>query len=537
VKRLLLVIFLLLPGATGATDVFPIQEVADVVLNGSYEQDNIGLHLDAGGDINGDGLMDFLLGTDHSVRVDGDPNVQWGYIIMGATDLPPVIELGDPPPGSVTIRGGGFTSARLTVAGLGDFNGDGYDDAIFGDLGASPGGLVRAGQAFILYGTAELPAYFELADPQLPGVMVSGYRTRGFLGYSVAGAGDVNADGFTDAIIGSPATDTSGTLVEAFIIFGGTDVPRELTANGLSEYGVRLVGREFGDTFGASVAGAGDLNRDGFADVAVGAFSETNITGEYAVIIYGARDLPSLIDIAALGNRGVLIYGPHIDDSFGLHVSGAGDVNDDGYDDMLIGAHRAWPNDLEDAGQAYLIFGGPGLPGEIHAATLDGFGLVINGTDRREELGSAVASAGDVNHDGICDFCVATFDSRMHIIFGDDDLRNHSVVSPIESFDRVTIVDWWNPLNPLGLGFANVGDVNDDGADDLLTGDFGVSPNGKFVAGSAYLIYGSDRFRSMRQKVDLNHDGLVDSKDLFIFSREWMKDLSGKSGVPEAGEQ
>jgi len=253
--KLFLIPGLFFPLAAGATDVFQIQDVADVVLNGSYEQDNIGLWLDAGGDINGDGLMDFLLGTDHSVRVDGDPNVQWAYIIMGATDFPGTIELGDPPPGNVTIKGGGGSSARLTVAGLGDFNGDGYDDALFGDLGASPGGYVRAGQAFIMYGTSELPAFFDLADPQLDGVRISGYRTRGFLGYSVAGAGDVNADGSMDAIIGSPGTNSPTDVQEVFVIYGGTDVPAELAADNLGRYGVRLIGKDLFESFGISVAG------------------------------------------------------------------------------------------------------------------------------------------------------------------------------------------------------------------------------------------------------------------------------------------
>jgi hypothetical protein len=509
----------------GATDVFQIQEVADVVLNGSAEQDNIGIWLDGAGDVNGDGLPDILLGTDHTILVPGATNDNFAYIIMGATDLPATIELGDPPPGNVTVTVSTSATGRVPVAGLGDFNGDGYDDVILGNHGANPGGISTAGQAFILYGTGALPSHFNLENPGLPGVMISGYRTRGFLGASLSRAGDVNADGFMDAIVGAPATNSSTVHQEAFIIYGGTDVPAELVSNNLGSRGVRLIGKDFLDTFGTSVAAVGDVNRDGFGDLAVGASSESNQTLERAYIIYGGPNLPALIDGGALGDQGVLIQGPHIDDAFGVHVSGAGDVNDDGYDDMLVGAHRASPDGVFELGQVYLVFGGMDLPGEIHAATLDGLGLVINGSEMGEELGAGVSGTGDVNHDGIHDFSLATYDSRMYIIFGGGHLTNHSVVSSIESFDRAIILDYWNQLDPLGLGFANLGDVSGDGVEDLLIGDFGVSPNDRFVAGRAYLVYGSDRFRSMRQRVDLNHDNVVDSKDLFIFSREWKKDL------------
>jgi hypothetical protein len=86
-------------------------------------------------------------------------------------------------------------------------------------------------------------------------------------------------------------------------------------------------------------------------------------------------------------------------------------------------------------------------------------------------------------------------------------------------------LDYWNQLDPLGVGFANVGDINDDGVEDIVLGNGFRHAGDKFASGSAYIIYGSNRFRSLRQKVDLNNDNVIDGMDLFLFSQQWQKTL------------
>jgi hypothetical protein len=139
-----------------------------------------------------------------------------------------------------------------------DFNGDGYDDMLFGDGPADPDGLGNAGQAFIKFGGLEIPRRVGLYDATMEGVHIIGSRFWGWLSSerSIGSAGDINGDGFADALLGAPSFGTTGDRREAFIIYGGTDVPSELRTHELGSHGVWIQATDPDETFGG-VQGVG----------------------------------------------------------------------------------------------------------------------------------------------------------------------------------------------------------------------------------------------------------------------------------------
>jgi hypothetical protein len=175
-----------------------------------------------------------------------------------------------------------------------------------------------------------------------------------------------------------------------------------------------LQGANAGDYAGHSVSGAGDINGDGIADVIIGTYDRFP-SGHHASYVVFGRDaagdgaFPKTIELSALnGSNGFAIDGVKIDDHTGQSVSRAGDVNGDGIDDLLIGAH--WANG--GSGATYVVFGrdtvvGPDFPAVVDLSTLDGSsGFALNSARSGEESGWSVSGAGDVNADGIADLLI-----------------------------------------------------------------------------------------------------------------------------------
>ncbi|MFQ6092314.1 MAG: M6 family metalloprotease domain-containing protein, partial [bacterium] len=195
------------------------------------------------------------------------------------------------------------------------------------------------------------------------------------LGYSVSGAGDVNGDGFDDLIVGAPLNDAGGPDAGRAYLYSGTTGALLYT----------LPGGGPGDHFGWSVSGAGDVNDDGYADLIVGApLNDAGGADAGRAYIYS-------------GATGTLLYpftGQAAGDWLGVSVSGAGDVNNDGYADLIVGAPL---NDAgsTDAGRVYIYSGATG-------ALL----YTFTGEAAVDQLGSSVSGAGDVNNDGCDDLIV-----------------------------------------------------------------------------------------------------------------------------------
>jgi len=459
-----------------------ILDIADVQIHGACDQDNIGWQISATGDVDGDGFDDFFLGTDQDAGSPGEPFINFGHIIYGATALPETIPLADPGVRRILITD---YEPFVSSAPVGDFNGDGLDDLLLGNPLFTPNDLSRAGEVFVLYGSPSLPDSFSILDPQVPGVKIQGHVASGFMGSQLAPAGDVNGDGFADIVFSAPGP-ISQELREAYIVYGGADVPKVLVSNNLGMHGVRLEAAHSGSSFGSDVAGAGDVNGDGFDDVLIGARgAESGIDNAY--IVYGGTDIPQLMNIADLNDRGVHLVGTSEYQNFGDYVAGAGDIDRDGFSDVLVSGWAADRDGLVNTGVVYVFWGAPNLPDEIYVDALGQYGLEIRGPHSEAYYGESLAGPGDVNRDGYCDLLIASYRSaeRVNIIYGKPELRQlRSVMN--SDLDRVAITD--TGFNRLGLNIAYAGDVNADGWEDILIGD----PASRMVttAGTTYLIYG-----------------------------------------------
>ena len=387
-------------------------------LSGQNNGDQAGISVASGGDVNGDGFADFIVGA------------RWGaanregatYVVFGhGSAFPASFDLG-------TINGtNGFRVsgahandyAGSAVSSAGDINGDGFTDLVIG-AGYSSG---NAGTAYVVFGKAGGFAA-DLNLSSLNGVNGFTIPGAGFFGWSVGAAGDVNGDGFADFVVGASyaATANGYRSGASYVVFGkasgfaSTFNPTSLTgANGF-----KISGEAAYDHAGWSVSSAGDVNGDGYGDIIVGA--QKNDAGGHvdagaAYVVFGkASGFAANIDPSSLnGTNGFKISGTTASDLTGISVSSAGDVNGDGFTDLIVGAEFADPNGAS-SGAAYVVFGkASGFGASIDLSTLDGTnGFKLNGVAGNDYAGFSVSSAGDVNGDGVADMIVGARNASPH---------------------------------------------------------------------------------------------------------------------------
>lgn len=368
--------------------------------------DLLGSDVDAIGDFNGDGIDDFIVGA----RLANGPGKGdifnddgKAHIVFGTTEGFPDLFTDADLDGSngVTLLGFDDASFGDSVAGIGDVNGDGFDDVLIGapfndgDFGSDTSGI-----AAIVFGTDDaLPATIDLSQLDgTDGFLMAGLNAGDTLGEGAAGIGDVNGDGVDDFMIGAtgvipPGFDGSNSedgFGAVFVVFGTTDGFGPSfdvsTLDGTNGFSLTGLVEEAG--LGGDIQGVGDFNGDGFNDIAI-----DGSNGEAYVIFGTDQGFDAAIDLTALDGLNGFVIQDDLRDRISL--SGAGDYDGDGFDDLLIGGSSIDNGGTTFTGGAYIIYGGPvgerifgdenpnALNGTIFNDVIDGLGdadTLIGGT-------------------------------------------------------------------------------------------------------------------------------------------------------------
>ena len=480
------------------------------VINGADASERGGRSVSGAGDVNGDGLDDILIGASSA-----DPNGLLSgasYVVFGKSDGG-VVELSD------IDDGGGFAingASRLdrsgfSVSGAGDVNGDGLDDILIGAFLADPNGNNKSGASYVVFGKTDGDV-IELSDinntDNNRGFALNGVNVEDYSGLPVSGAGDVNGDGLDDIIIGAYRADPNGNSSgTSYVVFGKSDggiVELSDIDDTDSPGGFVLNGAGMFNQSGVSVSAAGDVNGDGLNDIIIGAH-RTDLSGfrsGTSYVVFGKSDgaIVELSDIEEENGGGFAINGADEFDQSGRSVSGAGDVNGDGLDDIIIGANLADPSGGgRDSGASYVVFG-KSDEGTVALSAIEmsdnNNGFVINGESGGDQSGRSVSGVGDINGDGLDDIIIGVSSAdpngnssgASYLVFGKTD-GNAVELSDVGQGSGGFVINGLNADDQSGFSVSGAGDVDGDGFDDLLIGARGADPNGT-NSGASYVIFG-----------------------------------------------
>ncbi len=574
---------------------------------GGAAYDSAGVSVASAGDVDGDGLADLIIGA---IDADGGGFGSGEAYLMTAADLAAadaadgtvdgVIDLYNVNEQSTSYQFVGTEisdGAGVSVSSAGDVDGDGLDDILIGAYLADGGG-VDSGESYLITAANLVAADAEdgtidgvidlgnLYQPSIPSVsyQFNGTEAGDVAGYSVSSAGDIDGDGLDDLIIGAPRADGGGVdsgesylvsaagLAAADAADGTVDGVIDLDNINEQSASYQFIGTELGDNAGYSVSSAGDVDGDGLDDLIIGAYHADGggknsgesylITGADLAAADAADGMvDGVIDLDNINEQSTSyqFIGTEAGDAAGFSVSSAGDVDGDGLDDLIIGSFTA-DGGGANSGESYLISGADLLAADGADGLVDGVIDLDNvneqatsyqfiGTEAGDGSGYSVASAGDIDNDGLDDLIIGAPNAdgggsnsgESYLILGADlvaadgadglvdgviDLDNVNEQTGSYQFIGTQAADF------AGLSVASAGDVDGDGADDLIIGAL-FADGGGLNSGEGYLLTSADLVAA--DAADGLVDGVIDLDNIneqsasYQFIGTQAGDLTGRS--------
>jgi hypothetical protein len=430
------------------------------IIDGGENRARAGYSVAGGADVNADGWPDVAVGAPGWNADDQDSSVGFVGLFYGPLSGNYAVTDAD-----VSVRGevGGnpVDWAGECVSFPGDVNLDGHEDLL---LGSGDVGGVGSGAAHLFYGP--LSGAMTISDAD---ALLTGAPWGGDVGEALAGAGDVNGDGYPDLIVGDDQQGAYPPQGQAYLVHGpvsgvGSLVGADAVFTGASQ----------GDYAGCAVASAGDVNGDGLDDLLVGAHGE----GRGAAYLV----LSPVVGELSLADADASLVGENGGDRAGTSVEGAGDLDDDGLADFLVGA----PQVFGSPGRAYAVLGLPS--GELGLSSAE---ISIVGAEDDDETGSAVSCAGDVDGDGSLDLLIGAQEMRWlsdtpggaYVVLAPEP-GTYDLAAPDIRMIGYSDVD---DISDAGVAVAGAGDMDGDGRDDVLVGAPSTETSAT-MAGTAYLV-------------------------------------------------